>query len=332
MRNLVSVCLALLFMVSMVVSTQAKELKKNFHESFDVHKGMRLKLKHGDGDVTIKPWDRDVLEVEVHYRARYKSLGFGGERDFVVIFKQNGDVIEVIGEEKTPGFAGVLYFDELEYTYTIRGPSYLELRLEGDDGDVEIEGWEGDIDCELSDGDIDFTNIAAARTRIKIDDGDVDIKGHRGKLTMEGADGDLTLTESEVSPCLISLEDGDVRIKQCEGDFQIDLDDGEVRLYRLKSEKLDIESEDGDIDVDIIGVKQIDLDIRTDDGDVTLFLPSSISAAFMIDVDDGSIDIDFPSTSVLKKSRHSISGEIRKGKGRIKIITSDGDVVLRETK
>lgn len=306
------------------------EIKKDFHETFDVSEKSQLRLKHGDGDVTILPWDKDILDVKVQYRAEDKSIGVGGERDFDCVFKQKGSVIEVIGKEKSSHYIGFHYFVKRKYTYTIHAPSYIELELHGDDGDVEITDWRGDIKCELDDGDIDLVNVSSRSTGIQIEDGDISIEGQGGRLSIDGEDGDVVIVESTIPSCSIQLEDGDVRIKRSEGNFDVDVDDGSIRLHKLSAGRLDISTGDGNVDVDLLKAGELDVDINTDDGNVTLELEHGTSATFTIDVDDGSIKIDLPSAKKVEKSRHWMSGEIRDGGGRIKISTADGDVTLKE--
>jgi hypothetical protein len=76
-------------LVAMTATASGKEIKKDFQKSFDVKEGVTLHLEHGDGDVTISPWDNDIVDVEVHYRAESKSLGVGGKVYFDVEFKQS---------------------------------------------------------------------------------------------------------------------------------------------------------------------------------------------------------------------------------------------------
>jgi hypothetical protein len=325
-----SVCLIVIILVSFAATSYAKELKKDFHESFDVNKNTRLMLKHGDGDVSIRPWDKDVLDVKVHYRAESKSLGWGGRRDFDVVFREKGDRIEVIGNEISSGFAGVQYMNVHEYTYTIRAPRYLQLTLEGDDGDVEIADWTGDIDCDLDDGDVCLSGVESEETRIRLEDGDIRIEDQHGRLVIDGADGDVRISDSKVFPCTISLEDGDIHINDSQGDFKIEVDDGTVIMQKVKSNVIELEGEDGDVDIELVDTKAINMDIRTDDGDVTVVLNKGVSAAFTIEVDDGEVDVDLSSAKVSNKKRHQVSGEIRGGEGQIKIKTEDGDVELKE--
>jgi DUF4097 and DUF4098 domain-containing protein YvlB len=332
MKKTLPVYLVVIIMVFFVSAAYAKEIKKDFHESFDVNKSTRLVLKHGDGDVNIQPWDKDVLDVKVHYRAEHKSLGWGGKRDFDMSFKQTGNRIEVVGNETSSGFAGVQYSNTYEYTYTIQAPRYLELILDGDDGDVEIVDWTGDIECDLDDGDIELSGIKADETRIRLEDGDIRIEAHHGRLMIDGADGNVKISDSQVFPCTISLEDGDVQIEKSKGDFKIEVDDGAIIMRNVESNAIEIEGEDGDVEIELVESNEINMDIRTDDGDVTVVLSHGVSAVFKIDVDDGGIDVDLSSAKITGKKRHWISGEIRGGAGEINIQTEDGDVELKESR
>ena len=85
----------------------AKEIKKDFHKSFDVEEGFTLKLESGDGDVSITPWDKDILDVEVHYRVDYTSYRLGGDDQFDVDFKERDKTIQIIGRERSHTFIGI---------------------------------------------------------------------------------------------------------------------------------------------------------------------------------------------------------------------------------
>ena len=75
---------------------------------------------------------------------------------------------------------------------------------------------------------------------------------------------------------------------------------------------------------------RIDVYISTDDGNVILDLERGISATFSIDSDDGKIRVNIPDVEDFEEGRYHKSGEISGGKGKIRIRTSDGDVVLNE--
>lgn len=332
MRRSAFVFLFLFFVIASACSAYAKKLNKDFHEGFDVKKGAILNLKHGDGDVTITPWDKDVLDVEVRYRAEYKTIGIGGKLEFDVEFKKTGDIIHVISQEKCSGSIGFHSHRKYEHTYTIRAPEYLELDLDGEDGDVDVENWQGNIDCTLEDGDINLRDIFSDLTNVNLEDGDLRIDGLEGDLLVDGEDGDVVLRDAEIQQCRIRLEDGDLTIKRSQGEFEINVEDGDVTLDQVRAGMLDIRTEDGDVEIDLLKTEGIDLDIRAGDGNVTVDLESGISTAFSIETDEGRIRTDLPGAEKFNKERHRISGEIHGGKGRIRIRTADGNVVLRESR
>lgn len=332
MRKTVFAFFAASILMASTISAEASKIDKYFHESFDVEKGSVLHLRHGDGDVTIKPWDKDVLDVEVRYRAEAKTFGVGGRHQFDVEFKETGSVIHVIGKETSSSSIGFHHFKMHEHTYTIRAPEYLELTLDGDDGDVDIEDWQGKIKCTLEDGDVDLRNIVSGETNIDLEDGDLRIDGLEGNLLVDGEDGDVVLRDAKTRQCRIRLEDGDLTIRRSEGDFEIDVSDGEIDLDRVRAEMLELSAEDGDVELDLLKVDRIDLDIRAYDGDVTVDLEPGMSAAFSIDTRDGRIRTDLPGARDLEKGRDQVSGEIGSGEGRIHIRTVDGDVTLRESR
>ncbi len=324
-------CLAAILAVSISQPCSAHKVTKNIHKSFEVKRGMALRLSHGDGDVTIKPWDRDVLDVRVHYDAEIKTLGSGKVPDFEVEFRQRNGLIHIIGKEIASGILGICLFSRCEYTYTIRAPDYIELDLNGDDGDVQIEGWRGKIDCSIDDGDVELRDTRAPRIKVKFQDGDVHVENCRGEFSLIGDDGDVTFMNCETKHCRIRLEDGDLEMRRCSGDLDIRTDDGDVTLSRVQSRNLDIKVQDATVEVDLAGKDIINVEISTDDGNIILDIGPGISAAFSIDVDDGTIRVDLPAAVKIEKGRHWMTGEMRGGKGRIRLRTADGSVLLRES-
>jgi hypothetical protein len=331
MRRFICLLVLPILAVAATIPALAKDVSKDFHKSFDVKQGAVLHLEHGDGDVTITPWDKDVVDVDVHYRAEVKSLGVGGKVYFDVLFDQSGDVIKVIGEERISGSVGFRYFRRYDYTYDIRAPRYVRLDLEGEDGDVDIRNWRAKIDCTLEDGDVELEDVVSPRTQIDLEDGDVSIHGLEGELVVDAEDGDVELSRCKVSRCRISLEDGDLTVRQSEGDFEIDAEDGDINFYESRAGALEIRGSDGDVDLNLLKSGSVDWDVSTEDGDVSIDLEAGISAGFTVETEEGHIRLDVPDTADLRERRHRASGELHGGQGRIRIDTAAGDISLRES-
>ena len=54
------------FLIIMLVYSIAltRDMKKDYHETFEVKSGDMLYLSHGDGNVTISSWDKDIVDIE----------------------------------------------------------------------------------------------------------------------------------------------------------------------------------------------------------------------------------------------------------------------------
>ncbi len=305
----------------------AVTVDREFHESFEVAPGAVLELRHGDGDVSITPWDREVIDVHVRYHAELTAIGIGTQPDFDVAFSQSGNTVRVEGREI--GRRGIGFFTsrEREHRYTVRAPAWVRLDLEGDDGDVVVKGWRADLDLEIDDGDVRLEDFQAD-ARLEAQDGDVVIAGFAGDLSIRLDDGDVTASDCRTPLLRLRAQDGNVDIDRCEGDFEISLDDGDLRMARLTAGALKVRAEDGSVDIELAAAAALDLDVVLDDGDVDLRLADGISATFSIETDDGSIRVT-PESRVTSRTRHLVSGSIGDGAGRIRIQTADGDVTLR---
>jgi hypothetical protein len=323
---------ATLLAIGAASTTAAKQVDKDFQQSFDVQQGVNLILEHGDGDVTIEPWEKDVIDVAVRYHIEYTNVGVGSQPDLDVEFEQSGNTVRVLGREKGSVSIGFHTERRLEYTYTIQAPSYTQLELRGDDGSVSIHDWAADIDCTLEDGDVDVRDVTCDRVDLEISDGDVRLEGLRAQLSIDAEDGDVDIDDSTLKECRIDGEDGAVTVRRSAGDFEIDVEDGDVELQQVSASRLTLRADDGSLDLDLLGTDHADWDIETEDGDVSIRMAAGTSADVSITSQDGRIRLDLPDEQALEKTKHSASGKIHGGQGRIRVRTGDGDVTLREAR
>lgn len=311
----------------------AEEINKDFHQSFDVREGDTLNLRFGDGDVRIIPWDKNIIDVRVRYRADVDIVGIrlGRKQEFDVEFRQTSNTVYVTGKE--PSYATIGYQNKriYEYVYEIHSPDYIVLDLNGDDGDVDIENWAAEIECRIDDGDIHMKNIAGDKTTIWGEDGDMEIDKLSGDLTIELDDGDVTLTSCDMDRCRLEGEDGEINIARSKGSFDISMDDGDVIMEQIEAQSLSINTEDGDIEADLLADGTLDADIKTDDGDINIDLERGFSASFYVTADDADdIHLDLDDIEDYREDEHVKSGSVNGGNGRMKIRTADGNVTIKE--
>jgi DUF4097 and DUF4098 domain-containing protein YvlB len=288
---------AVLAVIAAASAVGAEEIDRHFHEGFDVKEGARLHLNHGDGDVAFEVWDRDVVDIEVTYRATIKQGGIGtkDQVDFAVEFTQQDDEIRVVGHESRVHavMIGFVSKNVHEYVYAVKGPAWLEVRTEGQDGAVSIEGLAGTADLELQDGDLSLTDCALDRARVRMQDGDFDAV-------------------------------------RCSGDLDIRTQDGRVRLRDHGAGPLTVRAQDGDVRLELVAGASPELDVRVADGDVTVGLADGVSTEFLLLTDDGRVRVDLVDVKNLEKSGPGTYGEIGGGEGTIRIESKDGSITLRD--
>ncbi len=325
--------LSLLVFITGFELAAAEEINREFHQKFDVKRGDSLRLRHGDGDVRLIPWENDVIDVQVRYRADSDVFGIrlGRRHDFDVEFKQTANTVYVTGKEASSATIGYQNINVYEYIYEIHSPDYIKLDLEGDDGNVDIESWRAEIKCRIDDGDIHMRNIGGGKTTIWGEDGNIEIDNLTGDITIKMDDGDLLLDGCDTRNCRLEAEDGDITISLSKGTFDIVVDDGDVSVEQTEANVLDIRAEDGDIDLDLLAVEKFEADIKTDDGDVTVELEEGFSTSFYLSADDGDyIRMELDDIQDYKEDRFGKSGSIHGGKGRMKIRTADGNITIKQ--
>jgi DUF4097 and DUF4098 domain-containing protein YvlB len=324
-----SVCLLTLGVAGSGAGTAfAEPIDKDFHKEFAVSEGAVLHLEHGDGHVTLSPWDKDVIDVTVRYRASVTKVGMGSVPSFTVDAHETGKTVSVVGKERGGTTLGIMHWNVKEYTYRIQAPPYVVLELKGEDGDVAITGWKADITCGLDDGILRIDGAASKQLRIRMEDGDAILRDVAGELAVECDDGTVEVSDSDLAGARIDTEDGDVRIADSRGDFTVEVDDGDVRMERVHAGTARVRTEDGDVDLQLLSADGIEVIVA--DGNVRIGLDGGISAGFTLRTDEGTITVDLPGIGALAKTDNEVTGEWHGNTGTITVSTEDGDVLLEE--
>lgn len=307
------------------------EVDRSFDKRFDVKPGARLVLTHGDGELTITPWDEDAISVEVRYRVHYRRVGLGTDPDLDVRFEQDGDVVRVTGKETSSGGVGFFSKDTVEHSYRVKAPSYVELELHGDDGDVDVEGWAGRISIRNDDGDVHLRRIHSPETSLEMEDGDLEIEDLVGRLKLRIDDGNAEVSGCKCEKAEIEAEDGNIQVESCEGSFEVSTDDGDIELERITAGELDLRTGDGKIEAEVAASSgDLKIDASADDGDVVLRLGAGVSADYDVTTDGGRIEVETSGEGSGRFEKRA-SGKLGDGGGRIRVTTNDGNVTLRQS-
>ncbi len=327
MKNM-SVFIIALALISMTI-LNAADFKKEYHEKFNVSKGMVLNLKSGDGDVILTPWGQDEVQVDIVYHANHSGNG-DKDRSFEVEFDLTSRALHIIAHERTGSRFGISSRHIYQYIYDIKAPAYLLLDLDGDDGNMQVSGWENNIEITLGDGDLELSDIKNEETYLRIGDGDLKINKLVSDISIWADDGDVDLSEISATRCRLEINDGTAEMRDISGNYNIRFDDGDVKLKAVKSDQIDIRGKDGRIELELMSAENPDIMLETDDGPVRLFMHADISAELSIETDDGDFSVNLPGETRAKEGRNWYQSQIKDGKGQITIRTNDGSVRVRE--
>ena len=321
--------ITLLFGILMFSSASSKTvIDKNFHQKYDVKPGASLFLKHGDGNVTITPWDEDVVDIDIVYRATFTGMGRVQPKDFEAEFEKRGDRITVIGRE--PRVIGIGSHRVDEYRYTIKAPAYVLLDLEGVDGDVSIEQWGNDISMNTVDGNIEMDEVEAQTVNVESVDGDISLTGITADIECKTVDGNIELEGVVDTNCRCKTVDGDVEIDQASGSFDVISVDGDIEMRNITANAISGKTSDGRFALDLLQSDNLDASVRTGDGDVRVRLARGISLTLDVKTGDGRIRTDLSPVSDLTTDDDVFRGSINGGDGRLSIRTGDGSVTIME--
>jgi len=326
-------CLFLVFIGLLVTEAPAlaKNLEKDFRHTFPASRGTVLYLQHGNGEVTLSPWAKDSIAVHVHYRAEVKKVGWGKEPDFEVEFSQSGETVRVVGREIGGGQAGFLTVSHEDYRVEIQAPTYVALDFEGTDGDVTVEDWQADVAIRLEDGVLALRNVTAGQVRVAIEDGRITLDGIHADLWVNGENGNVDLENLDVQKGNVRMQDGDVTMNGARGSFNIELEDGDLHMTRSRLENASIHCKDGDVDLDLESSPRLDLDVFTRSGMVRVGLAQGSSLHYTVETKTGRIRVSLPGAAGGRESKERASGDWNGALGRLRVVTIDGPVELRQS-
>ncbi len=332
MRAIALLVVCVLVATVSTAAADTKEIKKDFDETFQVSAGAFLELHTGDGDVTVVPWERDEIRVVVHYDATVSIGGIWKQTDFDVEFEHTGNIVRVVAHEPTSSGFGWIRRNTRKHVYEISAPSYTEIDINGDDGDVLISGWRQDINCSLDDGDVTLSDVECDRINVSLDDGDTRLDDIKAAVHVSSDDGDITMQNWICPSVRMSLADGDIFLMNGIGDVYASLDDGGLTVRDVMAEAFSASGEDGDMEIELTSEGALEVEIATDDGDIDLWLHPSVSAMLAVAMDDGDVSIAHEGLSGIEKRRHRFTGKLGAGDGSLRIRTADGDVMIKELK
>jgi hypothetical protein len=195
--------------------------------------------------------------------------------------------------------------------------------------------------------------------------GEVAANGVEGDLRLDVAAASVR-AERTRGPLLVDTGSGDTDLRDCEGDISVDTGSGHVSLAGVRGTRLrvdtgsgsvtgsgvatgalSVDTGSGHIELDAVGADDIVFDtgsggvrlgleraprslaVDTGSGAVTITGPAGLGAAIELETGSGAISCDYPLT-LAHRGHDYLAGTIGDGKGRIKVDTGSGSVLLKK--
>lgn len=224
---------------------------------FAVRPDGRLTLESHGGEVRIRTWDRDQIQLVAEHGAR--------------------DRVEVTGSSaaiymRARSYRGVAR--SVEFDLTI--PRGMSLRIEGVNLDVDARGVGGTLEIETIQGDVRL--IGGRR--------DVVLHTVSGDLVLEGADGRIELGSTN----------GDIHLIDVAGEVRVETVNGDVTLSGVRSDVVDAATVNGDVEYDGTILDGGRYSFTTHNGDMAISVPAGANVTVSVSTFQGEFESEFPIT------------------------------------
>ncbi|MCK5146958.1 DUF4097 family beta strand repeat protein [bacterium] len=320
-----------IYAVSLLVLTSyglsmADEIRKEEVKTIAFKAGGTIRLSTNEGDINIESWDREEVQIRMIKRvwgrnrqeaedmlegievAIRKSPGRLVIREIAPDGPRRISILKIFNKELWNWRSPVVDFE-------LKVPRNINMRIKGDEGDVELYNLEGKFSIDVDEGNVYLDKLQLENLDLRLDEGDAELKDCNQKTTG-----------------LVKIYTDEGRIVLDSGTFdELDLaaDEGDIIIRESKIHRLWISADEGDIDAAFSPMNDGSYRIEVDEGDVDIALPASVSLKIYLYADEGHIDNSFNLRLSESDDGEKIDGRIGKGNnGHLKVVTEEGDIYI----
>jgi len=267
----------------------------------DVQGATRLALESFRGEVVVRTWDRDQIQIEAdHPSSRFVEVDHHGSTVSIEVEADRG-----------MGLSG-----SVDFRLTV--PVGMDLSIEGMAVEVDIQGTEGEVDVSTIHGNITLVGGRGAIT----------VESVNGEVVVEGAQGEIEVTGIA----------GGITMRDCEGDIVASAVGGSLTLQGIRSGDVEVGTVGGSLrfegEIQDGGIYTFGTHV----GQIWLYLPSDMNARVEAITLAGDIEVDFPGAPSEASRGEGIPGlrekelefEVGDGGARIEVESFAGTIhILR---
>lgn len=337
---------------AMAASTAAWAASRDLEELFACDADARVSIDNVSGSVTVRPWDRPEIKIDVKVGSDVERVEFSRSR--------SRPGVEVILPKRSRGRT------DKDCHIDVMCPRGVSLDIEAVSADIHVAGIHGDTDINSVSGDVEIKD-AANDVEIKNVSGEIDVAGEMRALQISTISGGVEIAGSSKT----------IGVESVSGSITVGADADEARLHTTSGQitakgilaAIDSESVSGRINIEeihleadvasmsgsihVLGAMPRDLSLASISGDVRyegglhpggrldmssksgalrVALPSNIDASFDISTLSGGIHNELGGGQQ-RDSRggpgKALSFKTGEGRSQIELESASGDVQIK---
>ncbi len=251
-------------------------------------RGQRLQIDAHAGDVTVRAWKRDAVQIVTDEDERSR-----------VEIRSSPTLMSV----RAGGRHGVSSVD-----MEISIPAWMPLRVSGVYGDVTVTGVQSAVSVETVQGDV----------VVRGGGGSVDLQSVEGSVSLDGANGRLSLNSVN----------SDVRVSNSRGEVAAESVNGEILLDRVDAASVNASTVNGDVTYEGPIKNGGRYTLSSHNGDLTVALDQSANAAVSVSTFNGEFESSFPVTIRDTRRGKRFSFSLGTGSAQVDLQSFEGTIHL----
>ncbi len=321
-------CLFGLLMALLVGFSWADEVEKTEQKKFPLNPDGIVMLSCDDGYIHVQTWDKDEVLITMTKRAwgRTEKEAERVLEDLRVRIQDTRAKItikELPSSEEEEHFSFFDLFDGdfwrekrwrravIDFELTV--PVSAELKLESDEGEIELIGNGGNLEIESDEGKIEIRSPRSGRIQVYADEGFVLVENYEGEgaLRVEADEGEVTVDGGNI------------------GEINVSTDEGNILIRELHLKRCWLTSDEGDFEADFFPAPGGNFRFETDEGTIVVTLKDP-QLQVRLETGEGRIDSDFDLERSSIGDGTLAEGVIGNKDGVLRAVTQEGDIVLRK--
>ena len=258
-----------------------------------------------------------VIEVDLRSARRHIRDIFGG-----LVSGDFANDLEILVKISTP--AGLAVKVNTASGDILAGGLHNDLSVEGASSDIKIEDFVGRGDFRLASGDL-YASAVTGDLHLSGASSDFQIEDMKGNLEIICASGD-GIVRRVTGQAKLETTSGDLKVFEVDGDLDLETASGDIMAEELDG-SVKARSSSGDIRLLGLTDPGASFDILTTSGDALIEVTSGFDGQIEVETSSGDISSDIELT-VDNFNDSYLSGRVGSGSGRIRIITTSGDIKI----